>query len=110
VRGTYVVNLLVGFEIDPAIIRKAARRKSDNVRPCAVTSAQQSEQFNQPSLALACTQFTLGFELSRWGPLESGTSANPNLRGRLHSGVRWLLLSKSEVRVFKSGALLQQAN
>ena len=36
VRGANVVNSLVGFDIDPAVVRKTATRKSDNVRPCGV--------------------------------------------------------------------------
>jgi hypothetical protein len=42
VRGAYVVkaNLLVGFDIDPAAIRKTATWKSDNVCPFAVNNCE----------------------------------------------------------------------
>ena len=41
-RGAYVVkaNLLVGFDIDPAAIRKTATWKSDSVRPFAVNNCE----------------------------------------------------------------------
>jgi hypothetical protein len=39
VRGAYAVNSLVGFDIDPAV-RKAATRKSDNARPCAIDNRE----------------------------------------------------------------------
>jgi len=32
--------LLVGVDIDPAVIRKTATWKSDNVRPCAVDNRE----------------------------------------------------------------------
>ena len=40
--GVYVVkaNLLAGFGVDPAIIRKAATRKSDGMRPFGVDDRQ----------------------------------------------------------------------
>ena len=41
VRGANVVNSLVGFDIDPAVIGKAPTRKSDNVRPCAVDNRER---------------------------------------------------------------------
>ena len=41
-RGTYgiKVDLRVGFDIDPAAIRKTATRKNDRVRPFAVDDRQ----------------------------------------------------------------------
>jgi hypothetical protein len=40
--GMYVVkpNLLAGFDVDPAIIREAATRKSDGMRPFGVDNRQ----------------------------------------------------------------------
>jgi hypothetical protein len=40
VRGAYVVNSFVGFEIEPAVIPKAATRKSDDVGPSAVDNRE----------------------------------------------------------------------
>jgi Flp pilus assembly protein CpaB len=42
VRGVSVVkaNLFVGFDIDPAVIRKTATWKSDSVRPFAVDNRE----------------------------------------------------------------------
>ena len=41
-RGAYVVkaNLLAGFGIDPAVIRKPATRKSDGMRPFGVDNRE----------------------------------------------------------------------
>jgi len=41
-RGAYVVkaNLLAGFDVDPAAIRKTATRKSDKMRPFGVDSRE----------------------------------------------------------------------
>jgi|SRR6516164_737878 len=37
VRGAYVVNSLVGFDIEPAVVSETATRKSDEARPSAVS-------------------------------------------------------------------------
>jgi len=40
VRGAYVVDPFVGFDIKPAVIAKAAARKSDDLRPRTVDNRE----------------------------------------------------------------------
>src|SRR6516165_10805143 len=40
VRGAYVVNSLVGFDIEPAVVSETATRKSDEARPSAVDNCE----------------------------------------------------------------------